>query len=174
MPFHLTDSIQRYVAISSIGTSTVRGCPSGTLDAARNFLVTIKLRQLGVNQERLFQQRLDRLTKDLRSSLPPKAKYWGLARKILNMFLRDAFYNFYLRRQFGLGRAEPFLEIPLDSAVAKGLRRGTSRGSLPGWPDLKHLKPVDHAMFQQRALKLARQRKTARVHLDTVLWVQER
>ena len=68
MPFHLIDSIQRYVAISSIGTSTVRGRPSGTLDTARNFLATIKLRQLGVNQERMFQQRLDRLTKDLRAA----------------------------------------------------------------------------------------------------------
>jgi len=122
----------------------------------------------------MFQRHLDRLTEDLTSSLPPNAKYWGLARKILNMFLRDAFYNFYLRSQFRLERAEPFLEIPVDSAVAKGLRQGVPRGSLPAWPGLKHLKPVDHAVFQQRALELARLLKTARVHLDTVLWVQER
>ena len=174
MSFGLIDAIQRYVAVSSVGASTVRGRPRGTVSAAREFLVTIKLRQLGVKQERVFQQRLDGLTKDLRRSLPPNARHWGLARKILNMFLRDAFYNFYLRSQFGLEQAEPFLEIPVDSAVAKGLRRGTPRGSLPSWPGLKGLKPVDHAVFQQRALELARQLKTTRVHLDTVLWVQER
>ena len=136
--------------------------------------MSIKLRQLGVKQERVFQQRLKRLTEDLRRSFPPKAKHWGLARKILNMFLRDAFYNFYLRGEFRLGQVERFLEIPVDSAVARGLRRGTPRGSLPGWPGLKGLKRGDHAVFQQRASELARQFKTTRVHLDAVLWVEER
>ena len=38
VPFDLPSSIQRYVAVSSIGSSTVRSRPSGTLDAARSFL----------------------------------------------------------------------------------------------------------------------------------------
>ena len=40
VPFDLPSSIQRYVAVSSIGSSTVQSRPSGTLDAARSYLET--------------------------------------------------------------------------------------------------------------------------------------
>ena len=174
VPFDLPSSIQRYVAVSSIGSSTVRSRPSGTLDAARGFLETIRLGRMGIKKGWEFRERPDRLTEDLRISLPARAKYWGLARKILNMFLRDATYNHYLRNEFNLDRAETRLEIPLDSAVATGLRRRSPRGSLPPWPGLRGLKPADHAVFQQRASELAAEYGMDRVHLDTVLWIEER
>jgi hypothetical protein len=44
------------------------------------------------------------------------------ARKALNIFLRDVFYNHYLREEYGFGRLEQWLELPLDMDAARGLR----------------------------------------------------
>lgn len=174
MPFNLADTIQKYVAITSVGPSTVRGYPSGTTEAARAFLQRIDLRRFGADKERAFIKHLAIKTDQLRLSLPPNAKSWGLARKVLNIFLHNAFYNHYLRRQFRLGRAERFFEVPMDLAVSKGLRRGTQRGQLPTWNGIKRLRKEDHEIYQQRALDLAKEIGTTRVHLDALLWVQER
>jgi organic radical activating enzyme len=71
-------------------------------------------------------------------------------------------------------RAERYFEIPMDLAVSKGLRRGTRRGQLPIWKGIKRLSKEEHAVFQKRALVLAKELRTTRVHLDALLWVQER
>jgi len=153
-------------------TSWVRSRPSGTLDAARSFLETIRLGRMGIKKGWEFRERPDRLTEDLRISLPARAKYWGLARKILNMFLRDATYNHYLRNEFNLDRAETRLEIPLDSAVATGLRRRSPRGSLPPWPE--GLKARGPRCVSAAGIGTGCGLRMDRVHLDTVLWVDER
>lgn len=41
----------------------------------------------------------------------------------MNIFLRDCFYNAYLRDAYGLAVAEPWFEVPLDSVVAEGLKK---------------------------------------------------
>ncbi len=169
-----TDAIQRYIAVTSVGASAVRGSPSGTADAARDFLALVPLRQLGVSQQRVFATRLDRLTEELRRSLPPGRKHWGLSRKLLNIFLHNALYNHYLRSKYRLDRAENFFEVPMDSLVARALRRDAHPQELSRWPGLNRLTPSQNEMYQRRAATLARSMNIARVHLDAILWVQER
>ena len=48
---------------------------------------------------------------------------------------------------------ESYLEIPLDSAVTKGLKKIAKRGELPQWKGLKSLTKAVSAKYQQFALK---------------------
>lgn len=171
---HLAEVIRRYVAVTSVGASTVRGSPSGTADAARDALFSIQLARLGISDERVFRSRLNQLTEGLRRALPVGRRHWGLARKIVNIYLRNAFYNHYLRKTYHLDRSELLLEVPVDSAVAKGLRRSAATNELPRWPGLRSLKPAQHEEYQKYAIELAMLKKMSRVHLDALLWVQER
>lgn len=170
----LIDSIQRFVATTSVGASTVRGSPRGTADKARAFLTKLQLQQFGVEHESEFQWHLDEATKQLKKRLPRGRRDWALSRKILNIFLRYAFYNHYLRKQYNLHLAESLFEVPIDSVVAKELRKAFPRKTFSPWPGLKELDPKRHAEYQDRAKVLAHKCGIARVHLDAVLWVQGR
>ena len=83
-------------------------------------------------------------------------------------------YNRYLSKHFHFQKVESWLEVPLDSAVAKGLKRKAGRGGLPQWPGLKHLRPDVSDTFQEFASQVARQHDIARVHLDVYLWLENR
>jgi hypothetical protein len=143
--------------------------------AARLFLASLPLRKFAASDENSFRRVLDEKTERLRQSLPDGARDWGLARKCLNIFLRDAFYNAYLRTEFGLSCAEPWYEVPLDSQVARRLERVALREgrhpALPKWTTLKDLQPTANDCYQAFALELAQQNRiTARVHLDLYLF----
>jgi len=97
----------------------------------------------------MFRLRIDKATEDLRVALPHRARSWGLARKLLNIFLRDAMYTTYLREHFHLDRAEFLLEIPLDSITAKTLKKFASRGKLPTWRGVKYVTPATSMVFQR-------------------------
>ena len=91
----------------------------------------------------------------------------GIARKAINLFLRDAFYNRYLFDRFKLEKIEYFLEILLDRIVAKGLREEYKRDrSLTPWLGLKKLEHKDGNKYQRYALILANKYNMARVHMD--------
>ena len=167
-------AIHRYLAVTSVGPSTVRGSPQGTADAARNFLSALRLKQFGTSDRSRFSSALDRQTEVLRRSLPATRRHWGLARKVLNIFLHNAFYNYYLRRANFLGKAERLFELPIDSAVVRGLRRATTDAVLPTWQGLSRLTISENEEFQVCALQVARQMRISRVHLDAILWTQER
>jgi hypothetical protein len=79
-----------------------------------------------------------------------------------------------LRREYGLHAAEDYYELPLDSAVARGLRRRAGRGELPEWPGLKHLTARESRKYQDFARTVAAGLGTLRVHLDAVLWLEQR
>ena len=81
----------------------------------------------------LFQRRLDRQTERLRRALPQTARHWGLSRKLLNIFLRDALYTGYLSDYYRLSVAERFFEVPLDSISGKAIRKCRSGAKLPRW-----------------------------------------
>ena len=110
----------------------------------------------------------------LLDSLPINGRPWGAARKVINLFLRDALYNKYLCRKFKIDKLELWLEIPLDSAVARGLKTQAGHGGLPQWPGLKNLKPDVSDTFQRSALEYAHTRDIERVHMDMYLWLQNR
>jgi hypothetical protein len=163
--------VQRYVAESSLGPSTLRnqGAP-GVLQAARNVLAEANLRSLVCTSPRSFARRLDALTENTRAALPAKGRRWGTSRKAVNIFLRDALYNTYLADHFSLVRIEPWLELPLDSYTVAGLRDEYDEGSLPQWPGVSKVTPETYAEFQLAASEVAAVRGIARVHLDMLWW----
>lgn len=112
-------------------------------------------------------------TERLRMALPKGARHWGLARKLLNIFLRDATYNHHLRTQFGLGSIEPLLEIPLDSFTQRHLKRLFPSRKLPRWRGVNMVTPEENAEFQAFA-KCWHDEFDAenRVELDTHFWRQ--
>jgi hypothetical protein len=167
--------MQHSVAVFAIGPSSLRnqGAP-GIIDAARNFLSVLDLTYFNFESREDFESRLNKTTDCLLKALPEKAQNWGAARKAINLFLKDALYNYYLSREYDLRNIESYLEIPLDSAIARGLRKEGKRGELPIWPGLKKLTPPISSRFQSFAEDLAGKRGLARVHLDMYLWLQER
>ena len=182
-------AIQERVAVVAISPSAVRkaGAP-GVVAASTRFLAALDLWRFATSNQIAFGQALDDGTNQLLCALPEKARSWGLARKCMNVFLRDALYNAYLRDEFGLAKAEHFYEIPLDSIVVRELRKRDC-DSLPRWKGVKYLQrnasdtyqlfAANHAASDeyQHIPPNAKKKlplKMARVHLDTYLWVQGR
>src|SRR4051794_30529212 len=99
----LIQAVQRRVAEVAIGASTVRGQGAkGVAAAARQVLAGVPLRAFAAADPAAFRSVLDDATIRLMRALPEAARSWGLARKCLNVFLRDALYNVYLAAEFGL------------------------------------------------------------------------
>ena len=171
----LTPAIQRHVAVFAVGPATVRGQGAkGVVAAAQEFLAELPLRAFAKSIESSFRNALDSATEDLALAFPKPARSWGLARKCVNVFLRDAFYNSHLCPLYDLDRARPFYEIPLDGVVARALLRLAGPKRLPVWPGVKHLQPVTSEAYQEFALELSRRWKIDRVYLDTYIWVENR
>jgi hypothetical protein len=167
-------AVQSRVARIAVGASTVRGRGnSGVVAAARKHLRHVDLARFGT-EPRAYRRALDRESLALLAVLPKAARHWGLARKLLNIFLRDCFYTTYLSRDFNLRRAEGAFEIPLDSITALNVKRDSGRGTLPRWPGVKHLTPALSDRFQRAAAALAAQQRIAPVHMDAVWWSQSR
>ncbi len=121
-PKNFIPTVQRKVAVTAVGPSALRGQGKGVLRASQSFLASVSLANIPKSSATRFQAWLDRQTEALLDQLPINGRPWGAARKAINLFLRDALYNQYLNRRFGLDNIEPWLEIPLDSAVARGLK----------------------------------------------------
>ena len=164
-------SVQTFLA-NSFSISTIRKMgPKGTLDCIRNFLKKIDLPAISKRDPSQYPQALDDLTERLRQAMPKGAKNWGVTRKCLNLFFRDALYNFYLRKAYGLAKFEKYLEIPLDSNVGRALRDEDS--DLPRWHTVKGLTRETSRKFQTAASKIAKREGTRRMHLDVVYWRRE-
>lgn len=160
--------VQHRAARVAITASATRGQGAGVVACARPFLVGLKLAPFGTADPRAFARQLDAATERLRACLPKPAASWGLARKLLNIFLRDCLYTGYLAKAHGLAAAERLLEIPLDSITAKEIRREAP--ALPRWLGVRHLDPDRSAVYQEAALLIAKRHGVARVHLDAYWW----
>ena len=161
---------QSRTARIAVSASATRGQGGGTVKAGREFFRTLPLHRFAVTSAKTFRIQLDEATDDLRRALPQRARSWGLARKLTNIFLRDALYTTYLCEKHGLDVAEKFFEIPLDSITSRHLRKCAGRGVLPRWQGVKHLKPDASDRYQTYAVELAQASGLARVHLDTYWW----
>ena len=151
--------------LRAIGPSASRRMiRKGDIEHIRTFLDRLNLRRF--NDPTKFSRALDRSTKSLANLLPKDR--WGAARKFLNLYLRDATYNFYLREAYGLDRVEPLLELPMDSYAANELRRQC--GALPRWKGVIHLAPKENAVYQAFAGQVAARECIHRVHLDVRYW----
>jgi hypothetical protein len=142
--------------------------------AAREFFGKLDLGSVPVGKQADFVHWLDAKTEELRKSFPLGGQHWGAARKVMNLFLRHACYNVYVRERYRLQRIEGWLEVPLDDIVAKKLKRAAGRGKLPYWPGLKGLDKEVSRIYQEFAEKFAGQKAIARVHLDPLLWGGDR
>jgi hypothetical protein len=164
--------MQKFTAISAIGASALRGQKSGTISKVRNYLGIMNLSKLcRLQSEQRYKAWLDLHAQRLVNNHRVR---WGAARKALNLFLRDCLYNKYLSTQFDLEHVERWMEIPLDSIIAKELKKNAGRGMLPPWPGLKKLKQADSERFQRHATEMASEVKMDRVHLDVSLWINNR
>ena len=132
--------------------------------------MNLKLERFRKESEAAFLRELEIATSQLKDALPEGARKWGSARKFLNIFLRGCSYNKYLCSHYRLHVLEPWLEVPLDSHVAKGLKRIAGRGNLPHWPGVIHLTPQDSGLFQCFASKAAKNDGVNRVDLDVKFW----
>lgn len=121
-----------------------------------------------------FERALDRATAKVQSKLPTGGQRWGVARKLLNIYLRDCVYSAHLRSVYNLGHIEAYCEVPLDSITAKRLRRAKQGAELPKWPGVRNLTPQVSAQFQSVAAQISRASRLKRVHLDVYWWSQER
>lgn len=117
-----------------------------------------------------FSRSLDKWTKQLKSC---SGAPWGTARKSLNIVIRDAAYNVYLRQEFGLETVEYKLELPLDSFSANGLRCDAKQAGVsapPPWQSIKSLCQKDNDCFQAVATQIAERKNVPRCHLDVWYW----
>jgi len=147
-----------------------QGAP-GVVKKAREYLMGLDLGEFKDISERQFNNLLKKHTEKLRERFPEGAKKnWGAARKAINCFLEDAFYNRFLAKRYNLDRLEDFLELPLDSNTIRRLKEYAGRGNLPRWRGIKNLKPEDNKRFQECAKELANRERTSRIHRDLEFW----
>ena len=139
----LIRAIQNRTAVVAAAPSAVRGAGGrGVVHASRQFLAQLNLRAFSHTTERGFRRRLDIETENLRRALPSQGRSWGGARKVLNIFVLNAFYNHFLRTRYSLSKSAAWLEVPLDSLVAQGLHAYPNGPVLPRWPGVKYLDPT--------------------------------
>jgi hypothetical protein len=135
--------------------------------AARKFCALLELNELP--EPVAYEAALDKWTDQLQHKFPRKGQCWGVARKCLNIFMRNASYNVHLRNKYPrLKLLERFLEVPLDSNTANGLlgEKGAADFGLPRWDTVIGLEPEENQKYQQWALKVAKRKGILRVHVD--------
>jgi hypothetical protein len=159
--------MQKRAANGAVGPSTIRGmAPAGTATTIRDYLRSVNIESFRAKSEGKFVKKLDAITEGLLAILPADAKHWGMARKCVNIFLRNCLYNRYLCSYYKLECMEEWLEIPLDSHVGKGLIRYVQNSELPTWGKVISLSREHSDQYQQAALSLAKEKGVARIHLD--------
>ncbi len=170
MSAQLRRAIQCYTARTAITSSSMRGAGSaGVVRAASEFLAELPLQPFGTSKRAAFATHLDETTDDLLGTMPARARHWGLARKGLNIFLRGCLYTTYLRDHYALALSEEFFELPLDRITGTRLVSESSL-TLPVWKTVRGLEPDASAVYQAAALKVAKGKGVARVHLDAMWW----
>jgi hypothetical protein len=154
---------QKYVARCAIGPSTVRNM-GVNLRAAQDFLAELDINDLRAEK---FEDFLENETVLFEKKC---AAQFGVARKCLNIFLRNASHNFWMRNKFNFVEIESKLEIPLDSRTMSGIRlnRPFLRKS-----SVKDIPRDLHDKYQSAANEIAQEKGTSRIHLDLDYWLVE-
>jgi hypothetical protein len=166
------DRLRFRLAESSVGDTALRnqGAPR-VIAPARLFLKGLELSSFALSQESRFLDRLDAATDTLQRAFPPRCSALGTTRKALNPFLRDVVYYVDVASHYRLEAIRGWLEVPLDSYVARGLRRYPDLSDgLPSWRAIKFLTPQTSEKYQRVASLVARKEGLARVDLDVIFW----
>ncbi|MDP2857147.1 MAG: hypothetical protein Q8P50_04120 [Bacillota bacterium] len=140
------------------------------MGAAREYLLRLDLHRFSTPDADTYRVVLDQVTAELQEAMPRAGGSWGVARKILNIFIRDASYHVALNEAYRLAAPQRWMEMPLDSLTATGLKRAVGRGRLPQWPGVKHLDPTLSDRFQAAAAVVAEEKDLMRVDLDVIWW----
>lgn len=163
------EALQAKVARVTITSSSMRGPGCGeAIKVARKYTAGLKLQRFSSRTRIGFISELDDATDELLASMPRAIRSWGLARKGLNIFLKECLYSSYLRSSSRIDRSERYLELPLDSYTGKALNK--IEKSLPRWDTVRRLNPDLSQSFQEAASCEGERRKLARVHLDVFWW----
>ncbi len=107
-------------------------------------------------------------------------KNWGASRKVLNIFLRNVYYNTYLNKYYKFDAVKEWLEIPLDRHVGNGMQIDLdSVGIEPKepfrqWNTIKDLTQQDSDYYQEIASRIAKKKGVLRVDLDVFYWRSEK
>ncbi len=177
---------QRRVADISITSSDLRNIGfTGAVRVARDFLAGLDLGRLGdLRNEAAFMRQLNEHTNELKARLQAcrakqgsvrnNAELWGSARKVINVFLCEAYFNRVLAWRYGLRRIRQWLEVPLDSELAAAIRNEAEQyglNGLPAFPAIIRLDENTGQMFQHCASEVAKRRALpARIYLEVVTW----
>ena len=168
IPADLLLAFQARAARGALGASIMRSAGAkDAVRAGRAFLAEVDLGGFRTTSPSRFRAALDGTTAGLQDAFPSQARHWGLARKGLNIFLRDCLSNVYLRDAYALQVAEQFFEVPLDTITGPMLHQ-LSGGALPRWGTVRDLAPEVSEAFQAVAATIAAERGIARVHLDAI------
>jgi hypothetical protein len=174
MDIRLIKALRYRIANTSIDAATARNMgPKGTVSAARNYLAGLNLMNFKKKNIKAFRRSLNRATIRFIKFLPQGSKHWGSARKFLNIFLRNTVYNRFLCRHYDLNCIKQWLEVPLDSHVAKGLITEVDSKLLPRWKTVIGLDQRISQLYQDFALKVAKKKGIHRVDLDLLYWRRE-
>lgn len=172
------DFVQKRIANISASPSAVRGQPEGTKNKAIKYLESIKLHDFSnINDENKFKNLLDEHTALLREQLPSKS--WGIARKVLNIFLFQATQDINLNKKYALDKIIAFLEVPLDNPNAKTLMKiakNNDKELYKGlkWESISKLECKMSMKFQDYATRYAKQKYgKERCYLDVYWWASE-
>lgn len=180
-------NVQKRVANCSIGASILRGQGSGLSKKARCFLINeLELGVLKNMDSRRFTVWLNNQTDALVEkflTVPPKRNCWGAARKTLNVFLENAFYDKFLCKAYSLHRLESVLELPFDRNTKAGLtvdapillRKRIPEKILNKWKTIRDIEKNSHGEFEKYAAKIAPKKfkssqHKSRIYLDLTYW----
>lgn len=168
------EDVRVHLAIVSVGNSTLRSqSGKGCNERARNFLRDeMKLSGLSELDEKSFFAFLDQKTVQLAALLPlpdSSGPNWGAARKVISIYFRLCAMNKDVNSEFDLSSIEPFLEVPLDSEVIKGIdkQEGTAHAKTFR---IRTLTPFRNTEFQALAKRIAVQKGLHRYELDVLYW----
>lgn len=164
--------VRRVVEVAVSGQALRNQGAPGVVDAAKDHLLEIDLREWAQLDAGSFGPRLDAETAALVEKLPADARSWGAARKAINLVLRDAVYSADLCDHFSLRPLRPVLELPLDKHVGAGIAEDAVKFNLsvPAWKQIKTLAPSTSATYQDAASTIATRRGIHRVDLDLYYW----
>ena len=177
------DKLRRMLGRASVNGGTARKMGNkGIVPAAQSYLAELELTAFDVDSKDAYKQQLDKHTFELKTVMQrvdERDRFWGPARKFLNIFLRNCAYNRFLCEKYRLERIEAWMELPLDKFAFEGLRQaeeGNAPGKpslLPAWPGVVHLTPEQSMRYQNFAQEVADELGIARGHLDIHFWNAE-
>lgn len=179
--------IQRRVADIAITIGAIRKIGfNKALPVARDFVASLDLREFSmVRDEAEFIHLLDQKTDELQKRFlrcralqkkigSEEAELWGSARKVLNVFLCEAYFNRVLESYYNLRTVAFWLEIPLDSQLVEAIQKKADVFGFdppPRFTSVKRLNRETSKAYQRLAGEITeRLQLPARIYFEVDTW----